>query len=158
MPQEHTSTETTGTSIPRRAAVAGAGALAVAGIAGVAACSSGNGGSGGNGGNGGGTGGDAPEQGTVIGKASDVQVGGGTVFADAEVVVTQPSEGEFQGFSAVCTHQGCIVDKVEGGTINCACHGSKFNVADGTVAQGPASDPLPKQQVKVNSSGEIVTA
>lgn len=152
MPQEQSSTETTGTAIPRRAAVAGAGALAVAGVAGVAACGNGGGGSGG------GTGGDAPETGTVLGKASDVQVGGGAVFEDAEVVVTQPSEGEFQGFSAVCTHQGCIVDKVEGGTINCACHGSKFNVADGSVAQGPASSPLPKQQVKVNSAGEIVVS
>lgn len=154
MPQDHTSTDSTGTPIPRRAAVAGAGALAIAGVAGVAAC-----GSGGNGnGNGGGSGGDAPDTGTVLGKASDVQVGGGTVFADAEVVVTQPSEGEFQGFSAVCTHQGCIVEKVEGGTINCGCHGSKFDVADGSVAQGPASEPLPKQPVKVNSAGEIVTA
>ncbi|WP_034269164.1 Rieske (2Fe-2S) protein [Haloechinothrix halophila] len=152
MPQEQSSTETNGTAIPRRAAVAGVGALAVAGVAGVAACGNGDGG------NGGGTGGDGPDPGTVVGKASDVQVGGGAVFEDAEVVVTQPSEGEYQGFSAVCTHQGCIVDKVEGGTINCACHGSKFNVADGSVAQGPASDPLPKQQVKVNSAGEIVVA
>ncbi|GAA5112441.1 Rieske (2Fe-2S) protein [Haloechinothrix salitolerans] len=154
MPQNHHSKDTTETSIPRRAAVAGAGALAVAGVAGVAACGSGDGG--GNGGNGGSSGGDAPETGTVLGNASDVQVGGGAVFADAEVVVTQPSEGDFQGFSAVCTHQGCIVEKVEGGTINCGCHGSKFNAADGSVAQGPASDPLPKRQVEVNSSGEIV--
>lgn len=154
MPQEQSSKETTGAGLPRRAAVAGMGALAVAGVAGVAAC--GNGGGGNGGGGDGGTGGDAPETGTVLGKASDVQVGGGAVFADAEVVVTQPNEGEFQGFSAVCTHQGCVVDKVEGGTINCACHGSKFNVDDGSVAQGPASSPLPKQQVKVNSAGEIV--
>lgn len=155
MPQEKSSKETTGTAIPRRAAVAGAGVFAVAGIAGVAACGNGDGGNG-DGGNGGGSGGDAPDTGTVVGKASDVQVGGGTVFADAEVVVTQPNEGEYQGFSAVCTHQGCVVDNVEGGTINCACHGSKFNVADGSVANGPASSPLPKQQVKVNSAGEIV--
>ncbi|MPY99081.1 MAG: Rieske 2Fe-2S domain-containing protein [Actinophytocola sp.] len=145
MPQQQTSTETTGTPIPRRAAVAGAGALAVAGVAEVAACGNGDGG-------------DAPGKGTVLGKASDVQVGAGAVFADAEVVVTQPSEGEFQGFSAVCTHQGCIVEKVAGGTINCGCHGSKFDAADGSVAQGPASKPLPKQHVKVNSAGEIVTA
>ncbi|MPY79854.1 MAG: Rieske 2Fe-2S domain-containing protein [Actinophytocola sp.] len=154
MPQEDAqeeATAATGTPIPRRAAVAGAGALAVAGVAGIAAC--GNGGNGGDSGSGG-----EPEKGTVLGKASDVRVGGGTVFADAEIVVTQPSKGEFHGFSAVCTHQGCIVENVGNGTINCGCHGSKFNADDGSVAQGPASQPLPKQQVTVNSAGEIVAS
>ena len=58
------------------------------------------------------------------GPTSDVPVGGGTVFADEEVVVTQPTEGEFMAFTAVCTHQGCIVGKVEDDMILCPCHGS----------------------------------
>ncbi|HSJ21177.1 MAG TPA: Rieske 2Fe-2S domain-containing protein, partial [Nocardioidaceae bacterium] len=43
---------------------------------------------------------------------SDVPVGGGTILAEEMVVVTQPSEGEFKAFSAVCTHQGCPVQSI----------------------------------------------
>jgi Rieske Fe-S protein len=27
--------------------------------------------------------------------------------------VTQPEAGDFKAFTAVCTHQGCLVDRVE---------------------------------------------
>ena len=40
-------------------------------------------------------------------------VGGGKIFAAEKVVVTQPTEGDFKAFSAVCTHQGCVVAKIE---------------------------------------------
>jgi Rieske Fe-S protein len=87
----------------------------------------------------------------VLGAASAVPVGGGKIFADQSVVVTQPSAGTFKAFSAICTHQGCTVSSVSGGTINCPCHGSKFKIADGSVAGGPAKRPLPGKQV--NESG-----
>ena len=93
----------------------------------------------------------APASGTVLGATSAVPVGGGAIFAAQKVVVTQPTAGTFVGLSAVCTHQGCVVAKVEGGTIDCACHGSKFQL-DGTVAKGPASKPLPPVQVTVKGS------
>jgi nitrite reductase/ring-hydroxylating ferredoxin subunit len=70
--------------------------------------------------------------------ASDVPVGGGTVLKADKVVVTQPSKGEFKAFSAVCTHQGCLVAKVEGGQIVCPCHGSHFSITDGSPTSGPA--------------------
>jgi Rieske Fe-S protein len=98
----------------------------------------------------------APAEGEVLGKAADVPVGGGTVFRDQKIVVTQPTAGEFKGFSAVCTHQGCIVADVTDGTINCTCHGSSFEIADGAVAGGPAGSPLPAEQVSVNSAGDLV--
>ncbi|OLF06884.1 hypothetical protein BLA60_30305 [Actinophytocola xinjiangensis] len=84
-----------------------------------------------------------------LASTADIPVGGGTVFADQEVVITQPTEGEFRAFSAVCTHQGCLVGNVQAGTINCDCHGSKFAVADGSVTAGPASSPLPERAVRV---------
>ena len=74
--------------------------------------------------------------------AADVPEGGGTIFADEEVVVTQPAAGEFKGFTAVCTHRGCVVSSVDDGTINCACHGSRFSIADGSVQNGPATSGL----------------
>jgi len=95
--------------------------------------------------------------GTPLAKTSEIPVGGGMVFADQKVVVTQPAAGQFKGFSAVCTHQGCTVASVSDGTINCPCHGSKFRVADGSVAGGPAQAPLPSKQVTV-AGGEISLA
>ncbi|MDX6332601.1 MAG: hypothetical protein QOI83_4984 [Streptomycetaceae bacterium] len=92
--------------------------------------------------------------GEVLAKTSQVPVGGGVVFADRKVVVTQPTAGEFKAFSAVCTHQGCTVNSVSAGTINCPCHGSKYRVADASVAAGPAPRPLAPQPITVRS-GEI---
>jgi Rieske Fe-S protein len=76
-------------------------------------------------------------------------VGGGTVLGQQKVVITQPTEGEFAAFSAVCTHQGCLVQSVSEGTINCPCHGSSFSAADGSVVSGPAQAPLERREVTV---------
>ncbi|MFF3494338.1 Rieske (2Fe-2S) protein [Streptomyces sp. NPDC002795] len=88
-------------------------------------------------------------------KTSAIPVGGGKIFPDDKVVVTQPAEGDFKAFSAVCTHQGCAVKDVSGGTINCPCHGSKFKVTDASVAGGPATRPLDTRQIKV--TGDSIT-
>jgi Rieske Fe-S protein len=95
--------------------------------------------------------------GSVLAKAADIEVGGGKVFTAEQVVVTQPESGTFKAFSAVCTHQGCIVSEVAAGTINCPCHGSKFKAADGSVANGPATSPLAAKKVTVKD-GSIVLA
>ncbi|WP_034269766.1 Rieske (2Fe-2S) protein [Haloechinothrix halophila] len=88
--------------------------------------------------------------GAALGSVSDVPVGGGRVFGEQQIVVTQPSAGTIRAFSSICTHQGCTVANVSGGTINCTCHGSKFRVADGAVAGGPAPEPLPERDVVVD--------
>lgn len=91
----------------------------------------------------------AKPKGTVLGAASDVPVGGGAIYTAAKVVVTQPASGQFKAFSAVCTHVGCIVNKVSNGTIGCPCHGSEFTITNGAVATGPAPSPLPAKQIKI---------
>ena len=96
----------------------------------------------------------AGSTGTELGPASDVPVGGGKVFESLEVVVTQPVAGRFVGLTAVCTHTGCIVDKVADGLIECPCHGSRYRL-DGTVAGGPAPRALPARPVTV-VDGSIV--
>jgi Rieske Fe-S protein len=82
--------------------------------------------------------------------ASDIEVGGGTIFADDQVVVTQPSEGTFKGFNSTCTHQGCQVASVSDGAIHCPCHGSSFSIEDGSVQGGPASSPLAAVAISVD--------
>ncbi|WP_431946483.1 Rieske (2Fe-2S) protein [Actinacidiphila sp. bgisy167] len=96
----------------------------------------------------------AKAEGESLVKTADVPVGGGTVITDRKVVVTQPQAGEFKAFSAVCTHQGCLVNNVSDGTINCPCHGSKFRITDASVAAGPAERPLPAESI-TEKDGEI---
>jgi Rieske Fe-S protein len=86
----------------------------------------------------------APVQ--AIARTADVPVGSGVIVDD--VVITQPTQGEFKGFSAICTHAGCTVAEVVDGSINCPCHGSRFNL-DGTVAKGPAKRPLDARGIVV---------
>jgi len=93
--------------------------------------------------------------GTVLGAASEIPVGGGKIFTAAKVVVTQPARGRYQGFSAVCTHVGCLLSEVANGTIDCPCHGSEFRITTGAVVTGPAPRPLPKEQVKI-IDGKVV--
>ncbi|OEV08622.1 nitrite reductase/ring-hydroxylating ferredoxin subunit [Streptomyces sp. Amel2xB2] len=138
-------------STTRRSVLAAAGAASAAVT--LAACGSG-GGSGGDenaGGDGGSKEGGA--KGT-LGKASDVPEGGGMVFKEQKVVVTRPSGSEYKAFSATCTHKGCAVSEVKGGTILCPCHGSKFDISDGSVKAGPATKPLPPAKVTVKD-GDI---
>lgn len=100
-------------------------------------------------------GGDAPgAAGGALAKVSDVPVGGGTILPDARVVITQPTAGTFACFGATCTHQGCLVTEVADGTINCPCHGSRFNLADGSVAAGPA--PRPLSSVSITVDGDTI--
>jgi Rieske Fe-S protein len=93
--------------------------------------------------------------GDVLTETSDIKVGGGEVFPDQQVVVTQPKAGEFKCFTAVCSHQGCIVANVSGGTINCDCHGSQYSIDDGSVVTGPATFPLAEEKITV--SGNEIT-
>lgn len=88
----------------------------------------------------------APAAPKVIANTAQVPLGSGVIIGD--VVLTQPVKGTFNGFSAICTHQGCTVNKVADGTIACPCHGSKFNL-DGSVANGPAKQPLPAKSISV---------
>ena len=90
----------------------------------------------------------------ALAKTSSIPVGGGRIFKRKKIVVTQPAKGVFKAFSSVCTHRGCAVGSVSGGTINCPCHGSKFKISDASVTAGPAKDPLPAKKIKVKG-GEI---
>jgi Rieske Fe-S protein len=88
----------------------------------------------------------------VIARTSDVPVGSGVIVGD--IVVTQPSPGVFKGVSSTCTHAGCTVSEVAGGTINCPCHGSRYHL-DGSVANGPAFAPLSAEPISVQGDSIV---
>ncbi len=88
---------------------------------------------------------------TIAGaKTADIPVGGGRIYTKEKIVVTQPTKGDFKGFSAVCTHQSCIVTGIDAGTIVCGCHGSRFGISDGGVQRGPAFMALPPAAIAVH--------
>jgi|GEM_PF-488696 len=85
----------------------------------------------------------------------ELEIGGGRVLADRQLVLTRPDRETVKAFSAVCTHAGCTVSEVRDGTINCPCHGSRFHVADGSVAQGPATRALTPVPVRVDGGAVV---
>jgi Rieske Fe-S protein len=96
-----------------------------------------------------------PSSPVTLGPVSDVPLGGGHVYTDAKVVVTQPTAGDYKAFTAVCTHQGCLVGSVSEGAIHCPCHGSAFSISDGSVLQGPATNALASEAISV-ANGTVI--
>ncbi|MGW2516275.1 Rieske (2Fe-2S) protein [Streptomyces sp. NPDC001617] len=93
--------------------------------------------------------------GTALAKTADIPEGGGKIFKDQAVVVTQPASGTYKAFSTRCPHAGCAVSSIANGVIVCPCHGSQFSVEDGSVKKGPATTGLTAENVTV--SGDSIT-
>ena len=148
----------------RRAVLAGAGVTCAAMLAGCATHDANNGGfTPADSGTATSAGGSAPAAGSstatgsppaanALAATSQVPDGGGTIIDGKNIVITQPRSGSFKAFSAICTHEGCIVSSVSNGTINCPCHGSKFSIKDGSVVNGPATTPLAAIAIKVEGT------
>ncbi len=150
------STERPVAGLSRRHALAGVAATGL-GASLLAACGGSDSGGSASGGSGdsasGGSGDSGGGQAGPLAATSEIPEGGGTIFDDAGVVVTQPAAGEFMAFSTTCTHQGCPVNEVAE-TIVCPCHGSQFSIEDGSAVQGPAQDPL--QEIPITVEGDQI--
>jgi Rieske Fe-S protein len=138
------------TAINRRRALTGSAAIAV-GVPVLAACGSDS--SDAEDSTGSGDAGGTP--GEELAAVADVPVGGCFVVSGAKVVVTQPTEGDFKAFTAVCTHRGCLVESSTEGDIPCPCHSSKFSLDDGSPISGPATAAL--EAVEITVSGDSIT-
>ena len=88
----------------------------------------------------------------VLASTSEVPVGSALIVDG--IVLTQPTAGEFTGFSAVCPHAGCAVSKVDGARVLCPCHGSTFGL-DGAVITGPAREPLAPAPITVRGDSIV---
>ena len=146
--------------IERRTVLQAGGILAVGGL--VAACSSGSGEAA--------VASEAPagsapagsaaatsSGGAGVAQVSDIPVGGGVIIDDPAVVITQPTEGEVKAFTAICTHQGCLVSEVVDNEIICPCHGSRFSAVDGSVTAGPATTGLTAAGVVVEGGSVVLS-
>jgi nitrite reductase/ring-hydroxylating ferredoxin subunit len=104
---------------------------------------------------GGGSSAGAGAGGAALAKTAEIPEGGGKIFKDEKVVVSQPAAGEYKAFSTICTHQKCPMVDLKDDIISCACHGSRFSVLDGSVKKGPAVEPLEAKQISVK--GDSIT-
>lgn len=61
---------------------------------------------------------------------------------DKEILLVN-LENRIYALNNTCTHHGCRLSEgiLEGGTVQCPCHGSVFNVKTGEVVKGPAKAP-----------------
>ncbi|MGW0765060.1 QcrA and Rieske domain-containing protein [Streptomyces sp. NPDC002676] len=132
-------------SASRRTVLRGAAAVPVAGL-GLAACA------------GPGYGGQAAATPTApvdLGAESEVGKGGAKLFRDHNVVVSRDGSGALKAYSTICTHAGCAINKLDGTTLICPCHGSQFDAVTGKVVQAPATEPLNALPVKA-ANGRII--
>ncbi|NBE54864.1 Rieske (2Fe-2S) protein [Streptomyces boluensis] len=90
-----------------------------------------------------------------LGDAEAVPVGGVKLYREQRLLVTRSADGEYNAFSAQCTHAGCVLDKIEKDEGNCPCHGSRFDVHTGKAVKGPATVPLPKVPVRTKD-GKLI--
>lgn len=93
----------------------------------------------------------------LLATVDDIPDGGGIVITDEKLVLTRDGD-TVRCFSAVCTHQGCLVGGVRDGEIRCPCHGSAFDAATGAVVQGPATEPLEAEEIEITDQGEVLRA
>jgi Rieske Fe-S protein len=100
---------------------------------------------------------DAAAVGEDIAALADVPVGGSidATINGEPALIAQPTAGQVVAFSAVCTHQRCVV-AAAGSEFDCPCHGSKFDAATGDVINGPALQAL--SAIPVAVSGDRIVA
>jgi Rieske Fe-S protein len=101
---------------------------------------------------------DAPS-GTEVAKLSAIPVGGSidATLGSDPIVLAQPEAGTVVGFSAICTHQQCVV-AAAATEYDCPCHQSRFDATTGEpLAGSKALTGLAKLTVTVSGDAVLVT-
>src|SRR3954454_19731728 len=78
-----------------------------------------------------------------------------SVMAGDTPVFLLRHRGHLHAIHDRCSHRGCSLSggELEGESITCPCHGSRFSVRDGAVERGPATAPQPVFEVREGASG-----
>lgn len=88
-----------------------------------------------------------------------VNVGSAGEIADGEMnsysagerqVAIANVDGTLHAFDDLCTHQQCSLaeGELEDTTVECPCHGSRFDIRTGGAVNGPATDPVDVFEVR----------
>jgi nitrite reductase/ring-hydroxylating ferredoxin subunit len=79
-------------------------------------------------------------------EAGELQEGrpAGGMAGDTPVLLLR-HDGHVHAMHDRCSHRGCLLSSgtVEGESITCPCHGSRFDLRDGSIERGPAAAPQP---------------
>ncbi len=92
--------------------------------------------------------GDVPHEGTLA-----------VVRSDGRRICLIKSRGHVSAVRDNCTHQDFemnLGDVLPDGTIQCAWHGARFDCITGEVRQGPATDPLPVFEIRIDGERIMV--
>jgi 3-phenylpropionate/trans-cinnamate dioxygenase ferredoxin component len=95
----------------------------------------------------------------TLGSTSAVAQFGLTKFdASGYEIAVANVEGTFYAFSDICTHLRCSLSEgeLDGTTLECICHGSRFDVSTGDVLRGPAKRPVQVYAVRVQGDALMV--
>ena len=94
---------------------------------------------------------EGPDEWAAAGDAADVPEGEPTGVTVGETpVLLVRSGGGLTAMHDRCSHRGCLLSdgELDGGSIVCKCHGSRFRLDDGSIERGPATTPQPSYEVR----------
>ncbi len=92
-----------------------------------------------------------PAEWTEAGDASELADGDPTrLVVDDTPVLALRDGSRVRAIHDRCSHRGCSLTEgeIDGDEVQCACHGSRFNLEDGSVTRGPATLPQPAFEVR----------
>jgi nitrite reductase/ring-hydroxylating ferredoxin subunit/uncharacterized membrane protein len=75
------------------------------------------------------------------------------VEAEGRQILLYRHGGSLYAIDNVCSHAGGLLSRgtVAGLTVTCPLHGSRFDLADGSVGRGPASQPQPVLRTRIRN-------
>ena len=74
-------------------------------------------------------------------------------FAGIPVLLSRDARGDVHALAATCTHRGAPLEDGEfvDGCVVCPWHGSRFNLVDGSVIEGPAAFALARFETRIEA-------
>jgi nitrite reductase/ring-hydroxylating ferredoxin subunit/uncharacterized membrane protein len=94
---------------------------------------------------------EGPEKYTDVVAADELEDGKMQHYeVDGKDVVIVKHEDGIHAFGGICSHYGCGLweGKLEEHTVTCQCHGSQYDIRDGSLIHGPATAPVPSYQTR----------